>query len=148
MTELNNSIYCINAERGAYGKQDTVDLPMGQAVDLMKIVNLNKINKMSLFDDNWNGTGGSAFSEGAVSLFKTILEMLERQPEIAPTGRNSLLMQYELDDKSLLAFEVGENKVEKVLVPKGDYSMVQMEVFTDELGQKIKECVKEFYGIK
>lgn len=61
----------------------------------MKVENLNKIMKMSRFEDDWNGTGGKAFSPNAIFLFSMVIEMLEKQPEIAPTGRNSLLLQYE-----------------------------------------------------
>lgn len=119
-----------------------------KTIDLMRVENLNKINKMSLFDDNWNGTGGKTFSFHAISFFKTIIETLIKQPEIAPTGRNSLLMQYVLDDKSLLAFEVSENKAEKVYIPRGDYSMAQMEEFTENIVQRIKESVEIFYGLR
>lgn len=119
-----------------------------KTIDLMKVGNLNKIEKMAAFDDDWNGTGGSIFSKKAIKLFKMIIEMLEKQPEIAPTGRNSLLMQYELDDKSLLVFEVSEEKTEKVYIPKGDYFMAQMELFTENTGYRIKECVEKFYGLE
>lgn len=125
-----------------------VDLYTNKAIDLMKVENINKIKKMALFNDNWNGTGGSAFSEGAINLFEVIINALEKQPQIAPTGRNSLLMQYELDDKSLLAFEVSEKKTEEVYIPRGDYSLAQMEVFTENISQQIKESVEHFYGLK
>ena len=103
---------------------------------------------MALFDYDWNGTGGSAFSQNAIALFESIIEMLDKQPQIAPTGRNSLLLQYELDDKSLLAFEVSENRTEKVYIPKGNYAMVQMDTFTENIGQRIKESVELFYGVR
>lgn len=119
-----------------------------KAIDLMKVENLNKIKKMALFDYDWNGTGGSAFSQNAIALFESIIKMLDKQPQIAPTGRNSLLLQYELNDKSLLAFEVSENRTEKVYIPKGNYNMVQMDTFTENMGQRIKESVKLFYGIR
>lgn len=119
-----------------------------KAIDLMKVENINKIKKMALFDYDWNGTGGSAFSQNAIALFESIIEMLDKQPQIAPTGRNSLLLQYELDDKSLLAFEVSENRAEKVYIPKGNYAMVQMDTFTENIGQRIKESVKLFYGVR
>lgn len=72
--------------------------------------------------------------------------MLIKQPQIAPTGRNSLLLQYELDDKSLLAFEVGEKRTEKVYIPQGDYSLVQTDSFSEHIGERINECVECFYG--
>ncbi|SCI49307.1 Uncharacterised protein [uncultured Blautia sp.] len=137
-------IQCINLnqEKGFAG------LYTKNAIDLMKVENISKIKKMALFNENWNGTGGRAFSENAIALFESIIEMLDKQPQIAPTGRNSLLMQYELDDKSLLAFEVSENQTEKVCIPKGNYAMAQIEIFTENVGQQIKESVKLFYGIR
>lgn len=136
-------IQCINLEqdKGIEG------LYTNKAIDLMKIENLNKIEKMALFEYDWNGTGGSAFSNNAIALFKSLIEILDKQPQIAPTGRNSLLLQYELDDKSLLAFEVRENYTEKVYIPKGNYSMAQVSSFTENIEQQIKESVKRFYGI-
>lgn len=125
-----------------------VGLYTNKAIDLMKVENLNKIRKMALFDDDWNGTGGSSFSKGAINFFEVIINALEKQPQIAPTGRNSLLMQYELDDKSLLAFEVSERRTEEVFIPKGDYSLAQMEVFTENVSQQINESVERFYGLK
>ena len=113
--------------------------------DKAKVKNLEIIEKMSLLNNNWNGTGGRKFSRDSISFFKSIIEKIEKQPEIAPTGRNSLLMQYELDDKSLLAFEVSLNRTEKVYLPKGDFSMVQIQVFTDHVEQKIREGVERFY---
>lgn len=122
-----------------------VGLYTNNAIDMMKVENISKIRKMTLFNEDWNGTGGRAFSSNALALFESIIEMVDKQPQIAPTGRNSLLMQYELDDKSLLAFEVSENRTEKVWVPKGNYAMAQIEIFTENLGQQIKESVKLFW---
>ena len=124
------------------------DLDSNRVIDLMRIENLNKLKKMALFTENWNGTGGSAFSPNAISFFEAIIEMLDKQPEIAPTGRNSLLMQYELDDQSLLAFEVNERSAEKVYIPKGNYSKAEVETFTKNIAQKIKESVEDFYGYR
>lgn len=117
-------------------------------INLLKQENINKIQKMAEFEEDWNGTGGCIFSKTAISMFMEIIETVDKQPQIAPTGRNSILMQYELADKSILAFEVSEQRVEKVLVPQQDYSLADIEVFTENLSQKINECVRSFYGFK
>ena len=114
-------------------------------VDLVKAENLNKIRKMALFKDDWNGTGGKAFAPSTISFFEEVIQSLRKQPQIAPTGRNSLLMQYELDNKSLLAFEVNENRTEKVYVPNGDYSLAQTEMIKDNIAEQIKESVENFF---
>lgn len=137
-------IQCINLDM----QKEVVGLCTNRSIDLLKIRNLNKINKMSLFAENWNGSGGMKFSDKSIYLFEEIIKTLYKQPDIAPTGRNSLLMQYALDDKSLLAFEVSEKRAEKVYVPKGDYSLAQTEVYTENIIQQINESVELFYGIR
>lgn len=117
-------------------------------LDLLKIENLRKLDCMSSFEENWNGVGGKAFSSASVSIFRDIIENVCKQPNIAPTGRDSLLMQYELDDRSMLAFEVRENHVEMVYVPKGDYSSATSKVFTDSFIRQINSQVAQFYGLK
>ena len=116
------------------------------SVDLMKIENLNKIKKMSYFADDWNGTGGEAFSSDTITFLKSVINELKKQPDIAPTGRGSLLMQYKLSDKSILALEVNEKRVEKVYVPQGNYSKAETETYSEDLKRKIKENVEQFYG--
>ncbi|AXF52471.1 MAG: hypothetical protein [Caudoviricetes sp.] len=113
---------------------------------LMKNKNLNKIRKISLFEDNWNGNGGEKFSKTSIRYFETMIKELKRQPEIAPSGRGSLLMQYRLNDGSLLAFEVNEDKTEKVYIPKGIFQKAEIENFYGNAIKKIKESVDLFYS--
>lgn len=131
----------LNQEMGFSGLDNKV-------IDLMKIENLNKIDKISGFKEDWNGNGGKAFQKNTIIFLKEIINTLDKQPQIAPTGRNSLLMQYELDDKSLLAFEVNEKRAEKVYVPKGDYAKAEVDIYTENIGKKMKESVAHFYGFK
>ena len=123
-------------------------LSNNQFFDLLKMENLKKIDCISAFQENWNGVGGQTFSDSSISMFKSIIESAYKQPNIAPTGRGSLLLQYELDDRSLLAFEVKETNIEMVSVPHGDYSSASSEVFTDNFIQQINSRVEQFYGCK
>lgn len=123
-------------------------LESGIVIDLLKAENLNKLEKMRLFKDDWNGTGGKAFTRETITFCESLINALRKQPQIAPTGRNSLFMQYELDDKSLLAFEVSERRAEQVYVPRGDYALASSVVYTENICQKIKESVDHFYGFK
>lgn len=114
----------------------------------LKEENLNKISRISEFKENWNGNGARPFSQKAVRLFKTIIESQEKQPEIAPTGRNSLYLQYSADNDNLLAFEVSEEKVEKVLVKNGDFDNATAESANKNLIEYIEKNVRDFYGEK
>ena len=114
-------------------------------IDFLKQINLHKIELMSTFEDNWNGNGGLAFSKSAIQTFKTVIKNLHRQPEIAPTGRNTLLMQYELPNQSRLAFEVSESNVESVFVPYKDFRNAETNTFTENFSDNINRYAKRFY---
>ena len=137
-------IECIDSERG----REASYLSNSLFFNLSKIENLDKLEYMSRFQADWNGTGGLAFSSTAIGFFREIISNLKNQPQIAPTGRNSLLLQYELGDRSLLAFEVREDRVEMVLIPKGNYSLATSKIFTDNYVQQIDTQVACFYGLK
>ena len=101
---------------------------------------------MAHFEPDWNGNGGAKFTTGAIDTFKEVIGVLNKQPEIAPTGRNSLLMYYELANESRLIFEVSENKAEKVYIPHGDYAKANIQIYTSNVSYKINEAVENFYG--
>ena len=103
---------------------------------------------MALFPNNWNGTGGEAFSERAINMFRTVINTLVKQPEIAPTGRNSLYMQYNLEDGTTLAFELREDTAEKVYLPNGNFDLADIEIFDNDVAENINKCVENFYGHK
>lgn len=121
--------------------------PLEASADL-KQENLAKIEKMAHFEYNWNGNGGEKFAKRAIDTFRKVIDVLHIQPQIAPTGRNSLLMQYELADKSRLIFEVSENNAEKVYIPKGDYSEAEVQRYVENVAYKINEAVEDFYESK
>ncbi|MGN0384448.1 MAG: hypothetical protein ACI4EX_01025 [Lachnospiraceae bacterium] len=138
---------CINYV-GLDGSKEIDFLNNSLFLDLLKIENLKKLECMSTFQEDWNGVGGQAFSDASISIFKDIIENVCKQPNIAPTGRGSLLLQYELDDRSVLAFEVRQNRIEMVCVPMGDYSSATSKVFTDDFIRQINSQVAQFYGLE
>lgn len=120
---------------------------MKNCYDILQVENENKLIKMKSLKQDWNGYGAPAFSEEAINLFMDIIKTVYKQPKIAPTGKASLLMQYELSDKSILAFDVSLNGAEKVYVPEGDYSKAEVEVFENDICSNINRCVEKFYGV-
>lgn len=120
---------------------------LGSTIDLLKIENINKVQKIGAFEENWNGNGAKKFSERSIKLFIDIINALPKQPKIAPTGKGTLLMQYEAEDKSLLAFDVGLDRVEKVFVPKGKYECADQELFTVNIVENMCRCVEKIYEV-
>ena len=117
----------------------------GEVIDLLQQSNLDKIQKISEFEVNWDGYGALPFTDASITLFRDVITHLNQQPLIAPTGRNSLYMQYSKDNKSVLAFELGENSLEKVYVPNGDFSRAESKTFNSNYYKVINESVESFY---
>lgn len=114
--------------------------------DLLKIENRNKIIKMKEFDRNWNGNGGNVFSQKSIDLFNEIIDSVCKQPKIAPTGNESLVLQYEKNDRSFLAFDVSIRKTSMVIIPKGNYDLAKEETFAGGDIASINSAVSNFYG--
>lgn len=134
-------IHYIHYSNEAYIKGNEI------VVDAMQQKNLRKIELMAEFEENWNGNGGRAFTSKAISRFQEVIESVPTQPKIAPTGRNSLYMEYRKNDGSILAFEVAENKVEMVIVPQGKYKNAAIKQFDGNTYlENIINGVVEFNG--
>ena len=110
------------------------------------IANANRLEEIRALEKDWNGYGACSFSDVLVDKCKRIISQLSHQPTIYPTGRRSIQMQYELADRSYLEFEVFEDKVVCLDVPKRIYSNAIQKEFKDSEEERIKEYVNQFYG--
>lgn len=70
--------------------------------------NIDRLNKLAELENNWNGYGAKKFSNNLIERIKKIISILEVQPEIFPTGAQSIQLEYENKD-SYLEFEIYEN---------------------------------------
>lgn len=71
------------------------------------------IVKLHLFGDlktDWNGYGAKPFTKRLFQICADILRKLDYQPEVFPTGRNTIQFEYNKDEE-YLEFEIGENKI-------------------------------------
>lgn len=107
------------------------------------VCRLNEIGKLPY---DWNGYGAKPFSAMLIDKCQGIVNTLTYQPQIYPTGRQSIQFQYELKDRSYLEFEIFENKTMCLYVPKRVYSDAKTMEITDSEGKNIKKIVDSFYG--
>lgn len=56
--------------------------------------------------DNWNGNGAKSFDKQLLDMVREILGLLDKQPEVFPTGCDSIQMEYEKKDGSYLEIEL------------------------------------------
>lgn len=98
--------------------------------------NLERLENIVELETDWNGYGAEPFSTTLVDEVKNIILNLNEQPEIFPTGRNSIQLEYHLPDESYLELEVFEDKVVAMQVSGTDYDNAQFwEVATDDVAQ-------------
>lgn len=107
--------------------------------------NLIYLDQIASLKENWNAYGAKSFSVSLIETCKTLLNVLEPQPEIFPTGRGSIQFQYELEDGSYLEFEIFEKKVLCLEIPRRIYSNARFIQLSISEITKIKEIVKRFY---
>lgn len=115
-------------------------------MNLKQLENLNRLYDIQRLDANWNGYERKPISQITVEIAENIIKNICIQPLIFPTGRNSIQMQYELADRSYLEFEIFEEKIVCMEVPKRIYERASFEVFTDVDIRRINEIIEEFYG--
>ena len=109
------------------------------------IKSMKRLEDIARLGNDWNGYGATKFTAALILKCEKIIEKLSYQPEIYPTGRKSIQFQYELNDKSYLEFEIYEDKIMCLMVPKRVYSKAVEMQLTDSQEKRIGEIVDEFY---
>ena len=90
--------------------------------------------------DNWNCYGAVKFSDLVIDKAISALYFLERQPDVFPTGRNSIQFEYEKSNGDYLEFEIFENSITAFSIISGE----ENERTVNE--EEMKNMVAEFYG--
>lgn len=107
--------------------------------ELMK--NLQKLNSFYLLEDNWNGYGSLSINPETIETVKTLIATLKYQPDIFPTGRNSVQLQYEKINGDYLEFEIySKDKIGMLHIISENE--IEMNVSIDE----IQKQVENFYA--
>ncbi len=115
-------------------------------MDKNVVKSVRRLNEIGRLPYDWNGYGAKPFSTMLIDRCQGIVSALTHQPQIYPTGRQSIQFQYELKDRSYLEFEIFENKTMCLCVPKRVYSDAKTMEITDSEEENIKEIVGSFYG--
>ena len=115
--------------------------------DVKMFINLDKLNRMGEFENNWDGHGASSFSSEEIRLFKRIIRQLIWQPTIAPTAANGLVLQYVQGEKRL-AYNIEKEKTERVYSPDGDINSAECEIIdtNTNIADDINAYAERVYG--
>lgn len=66
------------------------------------------LNAFAKFDKNWNGYGADPFNSTLLDKAKDIVSTLPYTPEIFPTARDSIQLEFSTDYGDYLEFEIFE----------------------------------------
>lgn len=129
--------------------ENTIQFPIfkniEQSINLNKVINIAIIEKLRTLKPDWNGYGAKTFDDGLINKFLKIINSLDVQPIISPTGRQSLVLSYDLDKNKSLSFEIFKSRVTMAYLNMDDLS----ESYEKEISQKdIKNKVISFYGMQ
>lgn len=83
--------------------------------------NLKKLNDIENLEDNWNGYNAKPIPKEIIEKTKKIITDLSYQPFLAPTGRETTQIEFELTDASYLGFEIYKDKISLLYVPQRLY---------------------------
>jgi hypothetical protein len=102
--------------------------------------NMKKLDNFLLLESNWNLNGAEKFSKNLIDLTKTVINSISIQPEIFPTGRNSIQLEWEKDNGDYLEFEVFQNEIICLeIIEKVEKSFAVK-------AENVNSIVRNFYG--
>lgn len=102
--------------------------------------NLKLLESFANLEKGWNGYDAEPISRDLVSKVQSIVCQLQTQPEIFPTGRKSIQLEYE-NEEGYLEFEIFDNFDVLAYVEQGNIKKEEKIDLRD-----ISNWVKEFYG--
>lgn len=104
--------------------------------------NLRKIDDIANLEYNWNGYNAKPIPKDIIDKTKKILTNLPYQPFLAPTGRETIQIEFELTDASYLGFEIFKNKITMLYVPQRDYKNAIEKPLENK--NKLNNIIKDF----
>lgn len=123
---------------------EKLDISQLNSTDPALSRNFNKLKTIRELKEGWfNGNPGNenAFSDNLVNRVATILSKLKNQPEVFPTGVNTIQIEFEKSNGEYLEFEFFEDgKISK-------FYLNSIKSYSRNVSEKnIFKSVKEFYG--
>ena len=106
--------------------------------------NLKRLSDIRCLEKNWNGYGAEPIGKTIIDKAEYIIKNICIQPQLFPTGRNSIQLQYEREDKSYLEFEIFADKIVCMQVPKKDYEKASFKELNDADIKMINQIIKQF----
>lgn len=103
------------------------------------LMNKQKLKQISQLESGWNGYEAEPFDESFIRYVVSIIEKLDYQPKIFPTGRGSVQIEYYKNELNLIEVEIFKEELALFQIKNGE----EVEETISEV--KLNEIVAEFY---
>lgn len=105
--------------------------------------NLSILCDFGKLEANWNHNGAEKFEASLLNRCRLLLRHLIKQPDIFPTARNSVQMEYEKENGDYLEFEIFKDNVEV-------FAIINNVEYTESIPQidsvKLNNLVRDFHA--
>lgn len=106
--------------------------------------NLARLNEVIEFEHNWNGNQAPAFEKDLVNKVINLINALEYQPDVFPTARESIQIEYEKNSGEYLEFEIFMDKINMLYMDQQDKEIE--ETLPHDAFQLINEKISDFHA--
>lgn len=117
-------------------------VPVWSSVDTWSIDDaLTSIEKIRMLEDNWDSEGSPAFTAQLLDHVSEIVKQLDPAPYVAPTGVDSILLEYYGEGDEYLSFDISaDGNVQMLCSDANDEYVTETISVTD-----IQSMVSEFH---
>lgn len=107
--------------------------------------NMNKLHSISKLKENWNENGADPFSDKVIDNAYSFInaENLKYQPDLFPTGRDSIQAEYELENGDYLEVEIYDDHFD-LYIKKGVVEEERGKVTLNEIIRMVNGFYPEF----
>ena len=108
--------------------------------------NLTRLEEFRMLQKDWNGYGANPIPFAAIDKAISIVKRLAIQPEIFPTGRETVQLEWDSNYGDYLEFEIGTDEIGMLFVPNSDYHVsTEREAITE---RELFEEAERFFDEK
>ena len=105
--------------------------------------NFERLDEIAVLNNNWNGYGAKPISSTLINKIRLLLLELPIQPELFPSTRDSIQLEYDIGDNHI-EIEIFNNDNVEVMETDGAGHFVQNSFAYRST--KVREVVDEFYA--
>lgn len=110
----------------------------------IKMKNIEKLNLIANFEENWNGYNAPKFDSALIDKAKEFIQQISFQPEVFPIPGGAIQFEYNKDNGEYLELEISLDTIVSVFQIKesGEEREYEIKSYIHE----INKIVEEFYG--